>query len=330
MSKNLKKEIVSPEHFGKIDFIGKIGLFGSISAIMVVISLLYLGIKGLPYGIDFVGGSEIQVQFESPVQIEDFRSLAKKVDLPNYSVQSYGGDKDYLVRFQVSNQGSDDKTNQVQNSLVTDFKNQLQDQFAGQKPQIVRVDSVGPQVGSELKRSGFLSVFYSLLIILVYVGLRFDYKYAPGAVLCLFHDAVISLAIFAFMGREVNVPVVAAVLTLIGFSLNDTIVVFDRIRETEHVQKKIGFGNVINKAINEMLYRTIITSGTTFVMSLALLIFSGGSIGDIALIMTMGILIGTYSSIYVAAPIALWFDKMFGGKVGSILPKPKFSDSSVK
>ncbi|PIS11203.1 MAG: protein translocase subunit SecF, partial [Bdellovibrio sp. CG10_big_fil_rev_8_21_14_0_10_47_8] len=182
-------------------------------------------------------------------------------------------------------------------------------ELASAQPDIRRVDSVGPQVGAELKRNGFLAVFYCLLVILIYVGLRFDYKYAPGAVVCLAHDVIITLAIFNLTGREINVPILAALLTLIGYSLNDTIVVFDRMRETEGPYRERGTAFVINKAINDMFERTVITSGTTFVSALALFIFAGGTVSDIAFAMCIGILFGTYSSIYVAAPLILLVEK---------------------
>ncbi|MNL26780.1 preprotein translocase subunit SecF [compost metagenome] len=182
--------------------------------------------------------------------------------------------------------------------------------FAAAGPEIRRVDTVGPQVGSELKRNGLLAVFYCLLVILIYVALRFDYKFAPGAVLCLFHDAVITLAVFVFVGKEVNVSILAAIMTLIGFSLNDTIVVFDRIREIDTRYHDRGFGFIINKSINEMLIRTLITSGTTFVSALCLYIFADGTVEDIAFAMCVGIFFGTYSSIYVAAPLVLLMEKL--------------------
>jgi preprotein translocase subunit SecF len=190
----------------------------------------------------------------------------------------------------------------------------LATQFADQKPEIRRVDSVGPQVGQELKRNGLLAVFYSLLVILIYVALRFDYKYSPGAVICLAHDAIITLAIFVAVGKEVNVPILAAILTLIGYSLNDTIVVFDRIRETEDEYKDRGVKFIINRSINDMFQRTIITSGTTFCSAFCLWWFAGGTVSDIAFALCIGIFFGTYSSIYVAAPLILFMDKF---KLGS-------------
>lgn len=316
------------QDFGKIDFIGKAGLFGSISALVFILSLAYLLVKGLPYGIDFLGGSEIQIQFSEPVGIDQVRAATGNLQVSNLSVQEFGSDKDFLVRFQLPEAATASESNQAQNLAVETLKNTLMSQeLAGLNPEILRVDSVGPQVGAELKKSGFLSVFYSLLIVLIYIGMRFDYKFSPGAVLCLFHDAVITLALYSLTGREMNVPVIAAILTLIGFSLNDTIVVFDRIRETDQSYSKANFAQVINKSINDMWQRTLVTSGTTLSVSLALFFLTTGTISDIAFIMSVGIVIGTYSSIYVAAPFTLWFDKLMGDKPLNIIPQPKFSDS---
>jgi len=315
------------QDFGKIDFVGKIGIFGGISAVLTVLSLIYLLVRGLPYGIDFLGGTEIQVKFSSPASAADVRAATQNLKVSNLSVQEFGGPSEYLIRFQLPTGVSAKEANVAQNQAVESIKTALvSGSLSALNPEIVRVDSVGPQVGAELKKSGFLSVFYSLLIILIYIAMRFDYKFAPGAVICLIHDVAIALALYAALGKEVNVPVIAAVLTLIGFSLNDTIVVFDRIRETSAAYAKASFSQVINKSINEMWQRTIVTSGTTLSVSLALFVFTNGTISDIALIMSIGIIVGTYSSVYVAAPLTLWVEKLLGDKPLNIIPKPKFSD----
>lgn len=295
--------------FGRFDFVSKVGIFGGISLGLVVASLIYLAIHGISYGIDFAGGTEIQVKFSGGVSIDQVRNLAESQKLLNPGVQGFGEGNEFIVRFQTPNGASDKETNELQNKAVASLKEAINTTFAASNPEIRRVDSVGPQVGAELKKNGFLAVFYCLLVILIYVALRFDYKYSPGAVICLFHDAVITLGIFVLVGKEVNVPILAAILTLIGFSLNDTIVVFDRIRETEEQYRDKGIGFVINKAINDMLERTIITSGTTFTSALALYIFAGGMVSDIALAICIGIFFGTYSSIYVAAPLVMIMEK---------------------
>jgi preprotein translocase subunit SecF len=308
--------------FGKIDFVGQLGLFGGISLVLTVLSLLYLMARGLNYGIDFRGGTEVQIKFGQSTSIDEVRDVMNKVareqKMGEVSIQSFGETSEFVVRFQAATQGSEkEQSEQIRRSLDA-VKAELATTLKDKAPEVRRVDTVGPQVGAELKRNSFLAVFYCLLVILFYIGFRFDYQYAPGAVICLFHDAVITLAIYNLVGKEVNVPVLAAIMTLIGYSLNDTIVVFDRIRETVGAYRDKGWGFVINKSINDMLGRTLITSGTVFCSAACLLIFSEGTVKDIAFVLTVGIFFGTYSSVYVAAPIIYLVDKMRGAKMAQI------------
>ncbi|MBX2986678.1 MAG: protein translocase subunit SecF [Bdellovibrionaceae bacterium] len=296
--------------YGRFDFVGKVWLFGGISLLFMILSAGYLMVKGINYGIDFRGGTEIQVKFAQPLSIDHLREEIAKLDLGDVGVQAFGEGNEYLIRFQGRQGANDKETNEILNNSITKLRALIETGFAANGPEIRRVDTVGPQAGAELKRNSFLAVFYCLLVILIYIGLRFDYVYSPGAVVCLFHDALITLAIFVATGREVNIPILAAILTLIGFSLNDTIVVFDRIRETEDHYRDRGWKFIINKAINDMLGRTLITSGTTFVASLCLAIFAEGTVEDIAFSITIGVFFGTYSSIYVAAPFILLVDKL--------------------
>ncbi len=305
-----KKELDS----GKFDFVGKIGLFGGLSLLFVLVSIIYLLVHGVTYGIDFRGGTELQVKFGQKVEIAEIRKTLETADLGEVGVQSIGEENEFVVRFQGKSGKSDKETNDILNLSISKLKDAIGTQLAQYQPEIRRVDTVGPQVGAELKRNGLLAVFYCLLVILIYVALRFDYKYAPGAVLCLAHDAIITLALFVAVGKEVNIPILAAVLTLIGYSLNDTIVVFDRIRETEHMYKERGIRFIINKSINDMFTRTLITSGTTFTSALCLYFLAGGTISDIAFAMCVGIFFGTYSSIYVAAPLILLTEKLTPSK----------------
>lgn len=298
------------ESFGKYDFVGRIGLFGGISLVFVIISMVYLAVRGINYGIDFKGGTEMQVKFSQPVSIDQIRTSVEGLNLGEVGVQAFGEGNEFIIRFQGIQGATDKETNEKLNASIANLRDKINQTFQAEQPDIRRVDTVGPQVGAELKRNGFLAVFYCLLVILIYVGLRFDYKYSPGAVICLFHDAVITLAIFVFVGKEVNIPIMAAILTLIGFSLNDTIVVFDRIRETEGKYSEHGFGFVINKSINDMLGRTFITSGTVFVSSLCLYLFADGVVSDIAFAISVGIVFGVYSSIYVAAPFIMLMEKL--------------------
>ena len=189
-------------------------------------------------------------------------------------------------------------------SIASKIKNR----FSG--AQIRRIDSVGPQIGNELKRKGILAICYSLLLILIYLGLRFDYKYAPSAVFCLFHDSILTMAIFSLLGKEVNVQTLASVLAIIGYSLNDTIVTFDRIREnTALFFKKESFKEICNRSLNDVFSRTLLTSITTLLAVSAMWFLTSGVIKDFAFTLGIGVVIGTYSSIYVAAPLVVFLNR---------------------
>jgi preprotein translocase subunit SecF len=305
MSKN-----ANTESFGRFDFVGNIKIFGGISTILILASFIYLAVKGISWGIDFKGGTEIQVKFAQPVTIDEVRAAVAGLPLGETGIQGFGEGNEFIIRFVGEKGATDKETNEKLNASIASVKETINSKFSNKSPDFRRVDSVGPQVGSELKRNGFLSVFYCLIVILVYVSMRFDYKYSPGAVVCLLHDVVITLAIFVLVGKEVNVPILAALLSLIGFSLNDTIVVFDRIRETESSYRGKDSSFIINKAINDMLGRTFITAGSLALTALCLYLFAGGVVSDIAFVITIGLFFGTYSSIYVAAPLILLMEKL--------------------
>ena len=296
---------------GSINFIGISGLMAVVSGVLTLAALVLILTKGFNYGIDFAGGTEVQVQFKESVDIKQVRDFAEGLKIGSVGVQKFGEGSEFLLRFEVAKGKSDKEANEKNNILIKTVTNGIKSSFAG--AEIRRVDSVGPQIGDELKRNGILAVFYSLLMILIYVGLRFDYKYAPGAVICLFHDAMITLGIFSILGKEVNVQILAAILTIIGYSLNDTIVNFDRIRENVPLFRGQEFGKIINRSLNDVLQRTILTSVTTFLAVLALYFIAGGVIADFAFTLGIGVVIGTYSSIYVAAPLVLFFDKLGNG-----------------
>lgn len=295
---------------GKIDFVGQAVLFGIISTVLVVASLVVIFVKGLNYGIDFAGGTEIQVKFAKTVNVDDVRGFVDGLKLEHSQLQSFGDSNEFLIRFQTLVGKDPTDTNEKMKTLIGRVTDSLKQKFADAGPEIRRVDSVGPQVGAELKRNALLALFYSLFIILIYVGLRFDYKYAPGAVFCLFHDAVIVVGIFALLGREINTQIMAAVLTLIGYSLNDTIVNYDRIRENVTLYPDAPLDVLINRSINEVLGRTLLTVVTVAIAVICLYIWGGGVIEEIALALGIGLFFGTYSSIYVAAPIILIGEKL--------------------
>lgn len=282
----------------EINFLKLTPFFFILSSLLVLISFFIISKKGFNYGVDFAGGTEIQVQFKKPVKDLAIRNFLATQKLKNFNVQSFNIDNEFLIRL-------DSLNNKKLQLLTHNFKSH----FKAQGFLLRRVDSVGPQIGSELKKQGFLALLYSLLIILIYVGLRFDYEYAPGAVICLFHDTVITLGIFALLQREVNLQTLAAVLTIIGYSLNDTIVTFDRIRENLNLYRDKLFPWVVNRSLNDVLSRTILTSVTTGLAVFAMYFWADGVIKDFAFTLGIGIFVGTYSSIYIASPLVQFMSK---------------------
>lgn len=291
------------------DFVGKFWIFGGISIALFVVAVAIIAIKGFNYGIDFAGGTEVQVRFQQPVDVSKVREFTEHLGFKGGQVQKFGGENEFLIRFENPHAATEKEVSEILKTMTDKVSAGLKEKFATEVPEVRRVDSVGPQVGSQLKRNSILAAFYSLLMLLIFIGLRFDYKYAPGAILCLAHDSVLVLGLFSLMGKEVNIQILAAVLTLIGYSLNDTIITFDRIRENEHLMKGESGRVIINKSINDTLSRSILTSVTVFMSTMALYLFAGGVIQDFALAMAFGVVAGTYSSIYVAAPMILFFER---------------------
>jgi preprotein translocase subunit SecF len=296
------------KHDINIDFVGKRKLALIVSAVMILTGLASLVVNGGPnYGIDFVGGTLVQVKFAENTDAARIKDGLASLELGSVVVQRFGDDpNEFLIRVQESGEGKD---------LSGLISGSLESVYGEGKVDIRRVEMVGPQVGKDLRQKGLLSISYAMIGILVYIAWRFELRYAIGAIIALFHDVLITLGAFSITGREIDLPIIAAFLAIIGYSLNDTIIVYDRIRENYGKHQKLGFGEVVNRSINETLSRTILTSGTTLLVVLALFIFGGGVIHNFAFAMLVGILVGTYSSIFVASPLLiLWQDMRSGGQ----------------
>ena len=293
----------------------------TVSLVLAVIAVVWVATQGLNYGIDFAGGNEVQIRFQQAPSVTELRRYVSDKGWTHPSVQSFGTDKKEFLIFmpaQASAKKSDPdsqfrSTVEANSSslgvekLIQSFK---QD-FAEQGVEIRKVDSVGPQIGAELRKKGLLALFYSLILILIYLIIRFDYKFAPSAVLCLFHDAMLTIWIFSLFNLTVSVQTLAAILAIIGYSLNDTIVTFDRIRESSlYFGKKLSFLKVCNQSINDMLSRTLLTSFTTMMAVGVMWFWTDGVIKDFALTLGVGVVIGTYSSIYVATPLAVFINHL--------------------
>ncbi len=286
----------------KYDFVGKFGTSSILSFIIVVASLTLLFTK-LQYGVDFRGGAEVQVKFSQSVSLSEVRSTLIKSGFSGIIVQSLGeaSDNELLIKLPGDEKNLNSITQKVHETLVNSF--------ASYGAEVRKVDIVGPKAGAQLRVSGFQAMAWALIAIMIYVGLRFDFKYSPGAIVALFHDVSIILGVFSLTGTEFTLQTVAALLAVIGYSVNDTVIVYDRVREHEDKYAGLELRDHINNAINETLSRTILTSGTTLFISLTMFFFGGGAIKDFFLAISLGVIIGTYSSIFVAAPVTLFFDK---------------------
>ncbi len=274
-----------------IDFLGKRKIAAAISGVVIVAGLFSLLVKGGPaLAIDFTGGTLAQLQFSTPTEVSDVRDRLLDYGFSRPTIQQFGEENEILVRVPVEETGEA-------------LRQQLQDALAGMDFEIRRLETVGSKIGGELRGKALQSVLFALLGILIYISLRFDRYYALGAVAALAHDVLITLGVFSILNLELDLTIVAAFLTIVGYSLNDTIVVFDRIRENVKIYRKEDFFITVNKSVNQTLNRTIITSLTTFVVVLVLYLIGGEVIKYFAFALIIGVLVGTYSSIYVASPL---------------------------
>ena len=280
------------------NFMGKSKFALVFSVLLVLSSFIILAVKGLNYGVDFAGGTVVQVQYSKVAPIDAMRDRLKTNDLfKGSSISEFGSPNEVVIRMKSTT-----------GDVTTDIGDVTRQILKGTGEfKIRRVDIVGPKVGSELKEKGIMSLFLAILGILIYVAFRFEWRFAVASVIALVHDVSISLGAIALIGIDVNLDVLAAVLTILGYSLNDTIIVFDRIREGITNSRNIELSDTINESITRTLARTTLTSLTTFFVVFTLFMFGGEIIHAFAFTLLVGIIIGTYSSIFVASPILLWF-----------------------
>ena len=304
----------------RIDFIGRRRIAALISISVIVIVLLSLFFRGLNLGIDFTGGTLVEVSYSSSVNTEEVRTNLRRSGLDGVVVQYFGTSRDVLIRLPADPEVDAAETSSlIMPSLRVPYGETLaqtsendsqrcifQDGTTGDcTVQMRRVEFVGPQVGDELTEKGGLAMLYALIGILAYVAWRFEWRFALGAVIALVHDVVVTVGVFSLLGLEFSLPVLAAVLAVIGYSLNDTIVVFDRIRENFRKMRKGTIVEIMNSAINQTLRRTLLTSLTTLLVVVTLILLGGEIIKGFAVALFIGILVGTYSSIFVASPVVL-------------------------
>ena len=280
----------------KYDFLGKRKIALAMSGILMLISLISIVTQGLVFGIDFTGGTLVQVSYSKPADLDKIRNSLHNNNFPDAVVQNFGNSHDVLIRLGVHKESNDDP-------LSTKILRLLQKD--GDKVEMRRVEYVGPQIGDELVEDGGLAIIYTLFGILLYVGFRFEYRFALGSIAALIHDTVIVVGFFSLFRLEFNLTILAAILAVIGYSLNDTIVVFDRIRENFVKLRKQPSINVMNTSINQMLGRTVMTSVTTAIVLVVLFLVGGELIHGFSIALLLGVIVGTYSSIYIASAIAM-------------------------
>jgi len=274
------------------NFFKKMNIF---SLILIFLSILVLLLKGLNLGVDFKGGTLIEVRTESSITgISEIRESFLKMNLGDVTVKKFGKENDYLVKIEVSKSDDENFIKSINDKLSKDL---------GSNVNFRRVENVGPKVSNELLRAGILAISLSLAAMLFYIWIRFEWQFSLGAVSALIHDVIITLGIFSFLSYEINLSIVAAVLTIVGYSMNDTVVIFDRIRENLKKYSKISIAEISDVSTNETLSRTLITSVTTLLALLSIYIFGGTILKGFSFAMIIGVIIGTYSSIFVAAPI---------------------------
>ena len=291
--KNLHLNIIGQRKYAYI--------FSGVLILIGIVSILFH--KGVKYGIDFTGGTSLQIKFEQQMDAGSLRNSLSDIGFGNAEIKRIGlpSENEFIIRVEQMEEGTDTALIMEQ-ELIKDFPDNKYD--------IRAVTEIGPKIGSELRRAAIFAVLFSLFGILIYISWRFEFKYAVGAVIALFHDVLITLGIFSLLDYEITLAVVAAFLTIVGYSLNDTIVVFDRIRENLKILRRETFENLINTSINQTLSRTIITSFTTLLVVFILFIMGGEVIHNFAFALIIGVLIGTYSSIYVASPVIIeWHNR---------------------
>jgi len=286
----MEKKLIPFNNFYKI--------FNLTSSILIIISILLLLFKGLNYGVDFKGGTLIEIRTNNAsISISDLRKSFNKMNLGDVSVKQFGEQNDFIVKFEKQSDGKDVVINNIKKDLSKSIGNIFE---------FRRVESVGPKVSSELLRSGVIAIVLSLSAMLIYIWIRFEWQFSLGAIIALFHDVIVTLGFFSLFSFEINLSIVAAVLTIVGYSMNDTVVIFDRVRENLRKYSDIKIFDLTNISINETLSRTIITSITTLLALLSIYIFGGEVLKGFALAMILGVIFGTYSSIYIANPILVF------------------------
>jgi len=294
------------------DFIGLRKYAYGLTAAIIIPGLILILLFGLNYSIEFTGGTLVQIRTAQPTSAGAIRSALDRGGLHNAEIQQFGSVTEYTIRARLSSTEAVSQKEAERTSATVDTA--LTRAFGPNSFTVQRVEAVGPKVGGELRQKAFLAILLSFLLTLVYLAFRFEFRFGVAATLATAHDIFTTLAFIRYMNLEVSLVVVAAILTVVGYSLNDTIIIFDRVRENLHKYKRDDLAGILNRSINETLPRSVLTHGTTMATTLAMLIFAGEVIRPFAWVMTFGIFTGTFSSIYIASPVLLAIEHRWPGK----------------
>jgi preprotein translocase subunit SecF len=291
-----------------VDYVGLFKIAGLASAALIVATIVMFFTKGLNYGVDFRGGVETQVKFKQKVELGDLRALMNEKGVGLSQLQSIGDDSQNEFLLKLDSDKGD------LNAVSSQVSSVLTEKYGQGSFEILKNDIVGPKAGAELRTSAFKALAWAILAIMIYLALRFDYKFAPGAIVALIHDVTIIIGAFIFTQKEFSLQIIAALLAIIGYSVNDTVVIYDRVREIESTNPNLNSFSVINRAINETMSRTIITSSTVLGVSLVMLFWGGSVIHDFFFAMTIGVVLGVYSTIFIAVPMTVITEKLMNKK----------------
>jgi preprotein translocase subunit SecF len=304
-----------------VDWLGKRKLFLSISGALILVGLISLVAKGgFKYGVDFKGGTLVQVRFQEKPDIEQIRKLLRENGAPDSAPQEIQGRNDVLIEFQ----GAREDDASAGRAIIIGA---LDKGFAG-KYEVLSAQSIGPKVGDDLKRQAVFATLYALGGILIYIAFRFEWIYGTAAVFAVFHDTLVTLGLFSIFDREINLTVIAALLTLVGYSVNDTIVIFDRVRENLKFRRRDDLEQIMNDSINQTFSRTILASGLTFIAVFSLFLFGGEIINHFAFAMVVGVIVGSYSTVAIAAPLVLVYTNVRGKTLPAAPPSRAVSKAA--
>lgn len=291
-----------------IDFVGKMKMAMSISLAVIILSAAYLAVHGLNFGIDFAGGTIVQIKFKEQTSIEKIRGSIRLIGMEGSSIQQVGPatENEYLIKTEMSSSDLKGVSDKMEESLAS--------VYGKGSFEVRRVEMVGPKAGADLRKKGIMAVSIAWIGMLIYISWRYEFRFALGGIIALIHDVIITTALLTVLEKEFTLTIIAALLTIIGYSINDTIVVFDRIRENARKNIRKDLAEVINSSINQTLSRTILTAFTVFLVLLALFLLGGSVIHDFAFVLLVGVIVGTYSSIFIASPLVLIWEKYKPGK----------------